>query len=93
MHVLLIFWYVKKIKKLKMFRLKFEKFFLKESSGTDSTAMDDNGFSKGQLDNLYFYYTQSEATEDPVGAIIDIYKRTCNVAKTRLSVSSISKFL
>jgi len=57
-----------------------------ESSGTDSTAVDDNGFTKAQLDNLYFYYSQSEGAEDPVGAIIEIYKRTSNVAKTRLSV-------
>jgi len=55
--------------------------------------VDDNGFTKAQLDNLYFYYSQSEGAEDPVGAIIEIYKRTSNVAKTRLSVCEKSQNL
>jgi hypothetical protein len=49
--------------------------------------VDENGFTKSQLENLYWYYTQFENADDPVGAIIEIYKRTCSVAKTRLSVS------
>ena len=60
---------------------------MQESSGAKSTAVDENGFTKSEVENLYWYYTQFENADDPVGAIIETYKRTCSVAKTRLSVS------
>ncbi len=62
---------------------------LQESSGTKSTAVDENGFTKSQLENLYWYYSQFENADDTVGAIIEIYKRSCSVAKTRLSVKNL----
>jgi hypothetical protein len=62
---------------------------LQESSGTKSTAVDENGFTKSQLENLYWYYSQFENADDTVGAIIEIYKRSGSVAKTRLSVKKI----
>jgi len=37
-------------------------------------VVDENGFSKSQLDNLYFYYSQCENQEDPVGGVIDLYR-------------------
>ena len=52
----------------------------------NNDALDENGFSKPQLDNLYYYFSQVEHTEDPVGRIIDMYKATSSVSKTRLSV-------
>ncbi len=51
--------------------------------------MDENGFTKSQLENLYWYYSQFENADDTVGAIIEIYKRSGSVAKTRLSVKKI----
>jgi hypothetical protein len=32
--------------------------FQQESSGAKSTAVDENGFTKSELENLYWYYTQ-----------------------------------
>lgn len=54
----------------------------------NSEAIDENGFTRAQLDNLYWHYTQSRAAEDIVGEIIEMYKKTDNVTKTRLSVST-----
>ena len=51
-----------------------------------SEAMDENGFTRLQLEHLYSYYTQFEDAPDPVECIIEIYKRTSNVSKTRLAV-------
>lgn len=48
--------------------------------------MDENAFSKSQLDTLYHYFSQVQHTEDPVGRIIDMYKATFAVTKTRLCV-------
>ena len=48
--------------------------------------MDENGFTRSQLDHLYSYYTQFEDAPDPVGCVIELYKRSSNVTKTRLSV-------
>ena len=48
--------------------------------------MDENGFTRLQLEHLYSYYTQFEDAPDPVECIIEIYKRTSNVSKTRLAV-------
>ncbi len=49
-------------------------------------TIDENGFSKSQLENLYWYYSQCEHAEDPVGGIIEMYKATHSITKTRLSV-------
>ena len=46
-------------------------------------GLDDNGFSKKQLDDLYFYYSQCAHAEDPVGRIIEMYKASYSVTKTR----------
>ena len=51
-----------------------------------SEAVDENGFTRSQLDHLYSYYTQFEDAPDPVGCVIELYKRSSNVTKTRLSV-------
>lgn len=51
-----------------------------------SEAIDENGFTRAQLDNLYWHYTQSRTAEDIVGEIIEMYKKTDTVTKTRLSV-------
>ena len=50
-----------------------------------SEAADGNGFTKSQLDCLHLYYSQDQDAEDTVGDIIEIYKRTCSVTKTRLN--------
>lgn len=52
----------------------------------NSEALEENGFSKNQLDNLYWYFSQCEHSEDPVGGIIEMYKSTYSVTKTRLMV-------
>lgn len=49
-------------------------------------AMDENGFTKSQLDSLEWYYSRCENADDIVGAIIVLYRNTFNVTKTRLSV-------
>ena len=51
-----------------------------------SEAVDENGFTRSQLHDLYSYYTQFEDAPDPVGCVIELYKRSSNVTKTRLSV-------
>ncbi len=51
-----------------------------------SDAVDENGFSKSQLENLYWCFSQCGHMEDPVGGIIEMYKATHSVTKTRLSV-------
>ena len=48
--------------------------------------MDENGFSRSQLDNLYWCFSQCEHMEDPVGGIIEMYKASYSATKTRLSV-------
>lgn len=52
----------------------------------NSEALEENGFSKNQLDNLYWYFSQCEHNEDPVGGIIEMYKSAYSVTKTRLTV-------
>ena len=52
----------------------------------NSETVDENGFSKSQLDNLYSYYSQFEDTPDPIECIIETYKRNQNQTKTRLNV-------
>ena len=52
----------------------------------NSETVDENGFTKSQLDNLYPYYTQFEDTPDPIECIIETYKRNQNQTKTRLAV-------
>lgn len=52
----------------------------------NSEAVDENGFTRSHLDNLYSYYTQFEDAPDPIGCVIEMYKRTSNVTKTRLAV-------
>ncbi|TRY67893.1 hypothetical protein TCAL_12088 [Tigriopus californicus] len=59
---------------------------LLDSLDPNSDALDENGFSKNQLDNLYWYFSQCENTEDPVGGIIEMYKASYSVTKTRVSV-------
>ena len=54
--------------------------------------MDENGFSKSQLDNLYSYYSQFEDTPDPIECIIETYKRNQNQTKTRLNVIQVRFF-
>jgi timeless protein len=49
-------------------------------------TVDENGFTKTQLDNLYTYYNQFEDTPDPIECIIEVYKRNQNQTKTRLQV-------
>jgi len=49
-------------------------------------TVDENGFTKTQLDNLYIFYNQFEDAPDPIECIIDTYKRNQNQTKTRLSV-------
>ena len=51
-----------------------------------SEAVDENGFTKSQLESLNYYYSQCEDADDTVGAIIEKFKRSCNLTKTRLSV-------
>ena len=52
----------------------------------NSEAVDENGFTRSHLDHLYSYYTQFEDAPDPVGCVIELYKRNSNVTKTRLAV-------
>lgn len=63
---------------------------LLDSLDPNSDALDENGFSKNQLDNLYWYFSQCESTEDPVGGIIEMYKASYSVTKTRVSVSFVN---
>ena len=49
-------------------------------------TVDENGFTKTQLDNLYTYYNQFEDTPDAIECIIETYKRDQNQTKTRLQV-------
>ena len=51
-----------------------------------SEAVDENGFTKSQLESLHCYYAQSEGADDTVGAIIENYRQHYNVTKSRLSV-------
>ena len=59
----------------------------------NSETVDENGFSKSQLDNLYSYYSQFEDTPDPIECIIETYKRNQNQTKTRLNVIQVLFFL
>ena len=58
----------------------------------NSETVDENGFSKSQLDNLYSYYSQFEDTPDPIECIIETYKRNQNQTKTRLNVIQVWLF-
>ena len=49
-------------------------------------TVDERGFTKEQVGQLFWHFTQLENTKDPVGAIIDAYKQTDNISLSRLSV-------
>ncbi|CAL8094486.1 unnamed protein product [Orchesella dallaii] len=53
-------------------------------SGTSNTS-DDNGWSKEDLNNLYWYYTRCATTNDPIGKIMDLYGGG-STGKTRESI-------
>ena len=49
-------------------------------------AVDERGFTRDQASQLFWHFTKLANTIDPVGAIIDIYKRTDNISLSRLAV-------
>ena len=53
----------------------------------DSTeVVDQSGLTELQSSQLFWHFTQVENTPDPVGRLIDIYKRTANITLSRLAV-------
>jgi len=49
-------------------------------------AVDECGFTGAQTSQLFGHFTQLETSKDPVGAIIEVYRQTDNLALSRLAV-------
>ena len=49
-------------------------------------AVDERGFTRDQASKLFWHFSQLDNRKDPVGAIIDVYKRTDNISLSRLAV-------
>eukprot|EP00092_Neocalanus_flemingeri_P001329 GFUD01001420.1.p1 GENE.GFUD01001420.1~~GFUD01001420.1.p1 ORF type:complete len:1228 (+),score=271.17 GFUD01001420.1:445-4128(+) len=49
-------------------------------------AVDECGFTGAQTSQLFWHFTQVENSKDPVGAIIEVYRQTDNLALSRLAV-------